>query len=205
MLACLLLLGACASPTISADYRPPPDKQVGLAAGSMTYTHQGNYYRVFVRKVDSAERFRFEVTDGAIKTIGGWLSSEGPELGVRGQPFVTELPAGDYEITGWGAGFGATRGVVELVVGIPFTVESGKTIYLGNFHFAGRWMPFGIGSMSVTLKSEGARDIPVITKQFPALAIVPLRTTVAPGIQLRLVGGYGQITDPPRIYEPMRP
>ena len=117
---------------------------------------------------------------------------------------MTELPAGQYVITGWFVSTGSIHEFAELVVGFPFTIEAGKRVYLGNFDFVGRLKPFG-RSMKATLKSEAARDIPVIKKHFPVLATVPVRATIAPDIKLPLIGGYGQISDPPEIYVPMTP
>ncbi len=205
VLACLLL-SACASTTISSDYKLPPDRRVGLAAGSITFDSMRGKYRVFVENVDSGGGFRFEIGESQVTPIALFSSITDEDLKIYGRPFATELPAGKYKITGWGVAAGAIRATSGLVVGVPFTVEAGKTTYMGNFHFVGRLMPFTGGSMTATLKDEAARDIPVLKKRFPIIATtVPIRVAVVAGTELPLIGGYGKIADPVQVYAPVAP
>jgi hypothetical protein len=192
-------LTGCASPTISNDYKLPSDRHVGLAAGSITYSGSRGLYRVYLVNVDTGQRFRFEIGSSSATPVNLFTSAKDEDLGVDGRPFATELPAGRYHITGWGAAAGAVRASAGLVVGVPFTVEAGKSIYMGNFHFTGRLTPF-TGVVSAALKDEASRDVPVLKKRFPVLANVPLHGTLKSGTQLPLVGGYGRISDPAQVY-----
>jgi hypothetical protein len=177
-----LALASCAN--VSGDYKFDGTKQVGLAVGSITYeTSIGEYNVSAIRASDTALQGR---APGWFFKVGGRTFASIPqmndsELKARGGTFAVELPAGDYVLKRWFIRQGEWTYAAQRDIGIPFTVEAGKSIYLGNFHFD--------SNSEVTLRDEATRDLPVLRSRFSILSSAPLAIAVAPGTAIKKIGG----------------
>lgn len=89
--------------------------------------------------------------------------------------FVVDLPAGDYDITGWNIDNGLKTYITPRQwVPARFTIQAGKATYIGNIH-----MGIAVGQNVFTihiiaggwafLHDERARDIPVLKQRYPTL------------------------------------
>jgi hypothetical protein len=111
--------------------------------------------------------------------------SRGEEPKQRGGGFAVAMPEGDYIIVGWRVEQGQMVSRSTRAIGIPFRVESGKALYLGNLHFDAHWE-------DVQLRDRAERDLPLLRNRYPALASAPLSSTIAPGISIGLGGEHAR-------------
>ena len=204
--ACALLLAACATPNIPADYSLDKAVKSGVAAGSITYEGGHASYRLHI--VSKTSDTDYLVEHGSAQTLNLKLAFKGeainPALQKRGSTFAVELPAGGYIIKSWHISQGAANVTSTAPTGIEFEVEAGKAIYLGNFHFKetsrlGR----AVTGSQLTLSDQSTRDLPAVRSAFPNLASTPFSQSLATGTVIEHVGGEsnGQIAIP--IFIPM--
>lgn len=109
--------------------------------------------------------------------------SRGEAPAQRGGGFAVALPVGDYVISGWRVEQGQMISRSTAAIGIPFRVEAGKAVYLGNVHFDADWA-------DVRLRDRAERDLPLLEARFQALASTPMASTIAPGASVALGGEH---------------
>ncbi|WP_444924438.1 hypothetical protein ACJJH9_04395 [Microbulbifer sp. DLAB2-AF] len=87
--------------------------------------------------------------------------------GLRGNVYVSELEAGEYEIYSWQSNSGMASFWSSNNFSTKFTVEPGKPIYLGAFHFQRR-SGFGatILNMDVLYRNMAERDLEIAKSKF---------------------------------------
>jgi len=123
------------------------------------------------------------------------------EPGLRGQVFVIELPAGDYEFTSWGVSSGYATISPKQNFSIPFGLPEGTAIYAGNFHFE-RQSGFGatVTGVKVSHHNQTQRDLGIAKTKIPSLASmdIELAMDTAPSMD-SLYGGNSTSFDVPPI------
>lgn len=192
---CLLAtLAGCATSNIDDDFSLDKATASGVAAGTITYTGDYAAYILHIVSVTTGKTYRVE--HGSSQTLNPVLAFKGepahPLLGKTGSPFAVELPAGSYEIRTWQVSQGPSNIGPAETLGLKFDVESGKAIYLGNYHFriSGRMMRLATAAR-VNLVDEAQRDVPVLQEVFPALKTAPLTMALAPQTRIENIGGLG--------------
>ena len=111
--------------------------------------------------------------------------SRGQEPKQRGGGFAVEMREGNYIIVGWRVEQGQMVSRSTQAIGIPFRVESGKALYLGNLHFDAHWE-------DIRLRDRAERDLPLLKARFPALAAAPVASTITPGVSIELGGEHNR-------------
>lgn len=208
LITLIATLGAwgCSQPNIKSDYVVAAATTSGVVTGSITYE---GAYGAYILHLIGPEGRKYRISHGEpqtfnlVKAIGG--EGENALLGRSGSPFAVELPAGDYRVESWQISSGAANVWSEQPTNLAFRVSPRQAIYLGNFHFfvTDTFMR-NPKSAVVTLKDERTRDLAAVRSAFPALANVPVTTTLAPGTVLERVGGSsrGRIQITP-VYMPI--
>jgi hypothetical protein len=198
-------LVAC-STNISPDFKLPASPTSGLIVGSITYTGVIGARQILIQNTTTGKFTRLEV--GQAQTLNPFARPDvDVDLNEVGGTFATELATGSYVIGPWYIRQGPGLVSSATPIGIPFVVESGKTIYLGNFHFV-QTSRFGLGtgSAEVTLEEKAARDLPVLKKRYPVLETTPLTSTIGPNTKIVGVGGVSsrRFTDLGPIFVPVK-
>jgi hypothetical protein len=185
----MLLLSACTSTNIPKEYKLPENSNVGLAVGTITYTGSIGAYRILVTNESNTIKYRFEI--GQVQWDPFSEGEFDKDLGMKGKPFATELPAGNYILSHWLIAQGASTTMSKEPISIPFTIEAGKPIYLGNFHFT-KTSNFGLGGTKtalVTLEDKANRDLPILNKRYPSINLNPTMRSIAPDSKIENIGG----------------
>jgi hypothetical protein len=155
------LLGACA-PTAN-EVRP--DKALDLSsqgAVALSFTSVGIPYLhglyLFYTPAAGGE----EVGMAAYGTDSPGYWSDYYQDVEKGRLAVLQLAPGDYRFTRWSAnagGLGGTRSIdPEDPFNIPFTVEAGKILYLGNLHLTSHDVSKVTSSYASTRHQLSVRD-----------------------------------------------
>lgn len=199
-----LLLAACATANVNPEYRLKADAAEGVITGSVSYSGRYSGYRVYYRRVGGEELGYFEIgTGNALLPIVE--KGDFAIRGLRGTVFAAQLPAGEYEMHRWIVSSGASTVTSTVPFSISFTVDSGKLVYLGNFHFT-TTSTMGLTVTGARLSHRDAveRDLPVFQKKFPGLAETPMAYAIEKGAERNNVGGssFARIVIP--IYVPVR-
>jgi hypothetical protein len=166
---CLLLCG-CATDRVHSNYR-------GADAGDLVYSvawREPVGFVLFFKKFGQpsyGNEFGVLAGDGAIMVDDGVLGRPMDFRGDgEGQVQIQHLEPGKYEIytfnitKGWGLG-GTQTTMPSKDFSIPFTVEAGKALYIGEFMLVHG--PSDSPQFIVSDKHE--RDIPIAQKQDPNL------------------------------------
>lgn len=187
----LLIVGACSN--VPANYQYDPQRSAGLAVGSIT--HDGNFgqYGFEVRAQASGKRTYINVGEPMAMPPFSRLTDD--DLKAKGGTFAVELPAGEYRISGWRFVQGSRTLNATEPVDIPFSVEPGKAIYLGNIHFGKGW--------KVALRENSTRDLPVLTARYPVLAASAVVSGIATGTNIENIGGTYATTFAAPLYVPL--
>jgi hypothetical protein len=202
------VLAGCAASNIGGDYVLDSKHGTGVVAGTITYFGSYASYRLHIANEQSNQTYRIEHGDS--QTLNPLLAFKGeainPALQRTGSAFAVELPAGTYAVRSWQVSQGAANVWSTAPTGVQFTVQPGKAIYLGNFHFkeTSRVMRAVTGA-SVSLNDETTRDIPALTKSFPSLRSTPITQSLEAGTRIDSIGGKsdGRISVPIPIFVPV--
>ena len=190
LLASAFLL-ACTTNT-SKDYRLPDSPTIGLATGSITYSGALGQRAVQFENITTRKKYTVKV--GVASTMNPFAKPEiDPDIETIGGLFAIELPTGQYKISSWLVTQGSWFISPTSKIDIPFSVEPGASIYLGNFHFEETSRRFlGSGSAEVTLQSKAPRDMKALAKQFTVLKDIPIKRALSDNVKLERVGGYSE-------------
>lgn len=187
-LACACLAGpASAGERVHEGYKGPDAGVLIFSSGSIG---EESNFKLFYRKIGAPSGYRGFGGDGSIYYDTTSLFTARPadfKGHEEGQVATTRLEPGNYEVYSYeiyaagGAGT-LTWGPAHGDFSIPFTIETGKATYIGDF--AGiRLTGKGFFGAKVTagglivVKDEQARDIPVAQKQMPDLPPVTVSVT----------------------------
>jgi hypothetical protein len=133
----LLGLGACATASVPTDQELRPSETEGLLLFSVS--QQGwriAEVTVSFRDSDGKNARRVQTADDFIGTA--WKENGGFDFlssGGGGNLFALKLPPGDYEIHRWSVGTGTAVYYPSSDFSLPFSIESGKSTYMGDFNF----------------------------------------------------------------------
>jgi len=208
-LVVLLILGTlngCANPNVPQDYKLSSQQPVGLAVGSITFTGGMSLFRVLLQAKTTQKTYFAEV--GQSQTVNVFKAFQPPEvnelLGLPGGLFAIQLPAGQYQLTGWRVSQGMASFTPSRREAIDFQIEAGKATYLGNLHFIETSKAFlATTGIEVTLQDKRARDLPALEKQFPTIASNPVAIALAEGTKYEHFGSAGQRRIDVPLFVPM--
>ena len=171
------LLSACAN--VSSDYKFDDKKAVGIVIGSITYESGLGLYRVVVTPENGDKTYFLQAGSGDWYPF---VKTTDEDLQAKGDTFAVELPAGKYVIKSWQVRQGARTANSSMPIGIPFSVEAGKAIYLGSFNWSPDWE-------NISLRDKSGRDLPIIKKRFPFLEQTPLTAAITNDAKIDGLGG----------------
>jgi hypothetical protein len=177
--ALFLLLAACATGNVRQNFSMEKAKAQGhgLLVGSYSVSAYDSSYPAYMKffyeplgtpKGPHMNIPHFDANSGCDNLYEG----DSDFSDVCAHLFVIDLPAGDYEMTGWSVENDLhVHFYANPWTPAKFTIQAGKSTYVGNIHmgilsgpnvwgFAGAW-PF--------LHDERARDIPVLERKYPAI------------------------------------
>lgn len=179
------LLAACTT-NVSRDYRLDPQKAEGLVVGSISYESGIGRFVLEAKGRGASKRYDMQFGCPVWPCMGSdndadFSRDQAPKQ--RGGGFAVAMPEGDYIIVGWRVEQGQMVSRSTQAIGIPFRVESGKALYLGNLHFDAHWE-------DVRLRDRADHDLPLLQARFPALAAAPVSSTITPGVSIELGGEH---------------
>jgi hypothetical protein len=185
----LALSGCWATTDTPARWKQLPPEQASSVFGTITAEMGGpsgplSRYMIHFRNIDTREESFLSVNPGMD-------SSGDPELYERrrtsGAFFDITLPPGRYEFYDvWmvaATGFGSTEYRSREPFSVPFTIEPGKTHYIGEiraYPVVGRnvfGMSLAAGGYFV-LRDQEARDTRILLKRRAVPAVAPVRNLV---------------------------
>ncbi|WP_230182093.1 hypothetical protein [Aquabacterium sp. CECT 9606] len=173
----IAVLSACVN--VPSDYKFDDKKVVGVVIGSITYESGLGLYRVLVTPENGDKTYFLQAGSGDWYPF---VKNTDEDLQAKGDTFAVELPTGKYVIKSWQVRQGARTANSSMPIGIPFSVEAGKAIYLGSFNWSPDWE-------NVSLRDKSNRDLPIIKKRFPFLERTPLALAITNGAKIDGLGG----------------
>jgi hypothetical protein len=204
-LATTLVLFGCATQSVDSSYVLNSQSGDGVITGSISYAGRFSGYGIFYKNLATGETGRLQI--GESQALLPPRKSEFEDPHVVGMVFAVKLPAGDYEVFRWTVGSGIANVSSIAPFEIKFKVEPGKLAYIGSFQFK-QTSSLGLTVTGVNLayKDAASRDLTIMRKKFPNLAIVPLSSLIAEGTDIEDVGGSStaRFTSPTFIRPPMR-
>ena len=178
LILCCLLSSCSTTRGIPRDFKLNPSGTDGLVIGTITYSSFTGSYNVGWSSPDRKAVFWAGVGFANWPPLGPEFDDD---LKAKGGTFATVVPAGTYAIRGWRIQQGMTIYAPSSPIAVPFTVEPGKTTYIGNFHFA--------KSDVVSLEDRSPRDLPILRSRYEAVSNSPLAFSIAPGTKIESLGG----------------
>ena len=186
-----LVLSGCATTSVPANYAPSENSGKGVVVTSITYSGRYAGYSVMYASSDGKTTGKFMVGKGMV-LIPYFPDMDFEEKGMKGEVVVAELPAGQYEINGWHVSSGYASIRPASPVQVRFTVEPGKKVYLGSFHFEQtRSMGLTVTGVKVGFADQEVRDMNVVAKKYPGVASSPSGGTVPQRTTIDALGGGG--------------
>lgn len=133
-MAAVTLLAGCMTPAGSAKYAvTTPDPARGIVVGTVferaVFTPHGVYFYIVTPEGEKIMLTR-DVVAGQARF---W--NEPPKVPKgAGTTFSLQLPPGKYQITGWALNYGTynRKNSEAFATPVEFTVQAGKTIYIGR-------------------------------------------------------------------------
>ena len=155
------LLQACAvqPKNIARDFALSEASETGVVIGSITYTGGYSGYSVFFKAKEGEKDFKVQ-TGAGITLLPVWPEGDFGHIGLKGDLFAIELPAGDYSFHSWGVSSGLAHISPTAPFAIRFVVKPGQAIYIGNFNFdQTARMGLTVTGVSVSYSDQLARDL----------------------------------------------
>jgi hypothetical protein len=186
-------MSAC-STNIGAGYKIPASPNVGLAAGSLTYTGMLGERILLIENTKTKEKFAAAV--GVASTIIPFQTpSVDSDINDIGGLFALELPAGPYNVSLWIIHQGQMRLRPTEAFTLPFEVKAGSSVYLGNYHIEQTETGFlRTSKAEMTVQSKAARDIPALKKRFPVFQSIPITEALAENTRIEKLGSESRRT-----------
>jgi hypothetical protein len=198
-----LALGSCAATNVGSDYKVTPQSSEGVVTGSVTYGGDYSAYRVHYRQVGGGKSGTFQT--GAAMVLLPVPDPGDFQGGGRGTVFAAALPPGEYEVYRWTLGSGYASASSTAPFSIRFSVEPGKLVYLGNFHFVQTSrMGLTVTGARLVYRDALARDLPVLKRKFPGLAETPVARAVDPATVVTDLGGNSDVRISVPVFVPSR-
>ena len=176
-----LLFAAClftSCANVPSSYKFDPANDEGLIVGSITYDGSIGLYIMVVSTPPAAPPPKIDVGYSMWPPLGP-LFDDG--LKTRGGTFAVKATPGTYSIRAWRIKQGYKISQSTSPIDIPFTVERGKTSYIGNLHFSEHW--------EVSLRDRSERDLPVLQSRYEVLKSAPLAYTITKDTDIKGLGG----------------
>jgi hypothetical protein len=163
-----------------------PAEQLGLLAGSFGTLKSERRFsgsRLLIRHVTTGQTAAFEFHGGGFLVASDQADFNKSES--RGTVFTMKLPAGSYEIYGFGlfqsGAFGGWYGSMREF-SVPFAIEPGKVTYVGEYIL--RRTPGGnveglnaIGASTgayLEFEDQQVRDLAIARQKWPDFAAAPV-------------------------------
>lgn len=199
-----LWLGGCAtSSNLGADHVLDPAGTKGLLVASITHAGQLSAYNVYYRQVPDGVEGRLRSGQGMVLIP---LPDAGDFQDRSGHLVTAELPAGEYEVHGWGidSGYAHVRSTGQ--VSIRFLVEPGRAVYLGNFDFTPTSkLGATITGAEVVYREAMDRDLAAFRKKHPRLAATPVTALLEKGASHARLGSAGSTRFNMPLLSPVKP
>lgn len=184
----VLALASCAN--ISEDFAFDAAKDTGVVIGSISYESGYGRYMLTAKEKSTGKPVSFGFGCTLVPCFTGsddqrFSKNETPQQ--RGGGFAVEVPAGEYQITGWLVLQGQKRSFSTMPIDLAVTVAKGKASYIGNLHFDADWE-------NVQLRDKAERDLPILREEYEVLRSAPLAFSIAAGTRIEHLGGDGYQT-----------
>ncbi len=177
-LVTVFCLTSCATSNVARRYTGPVDASKGVVIGSVSRTNvQGGAGIAFAwRSMSSSLSGKVNSESGPMRGLFSEMFFKEVELngeGTKGEVFVIELPAGEYEFFKNSFSQGNYFMTSTNPFSIPFKVVGGEIIYIGeiNVHRGN----------CIRVRDKSSRDISVARKQYPSLKLSNAKVMVSAG------------------------
>lgn len=183
------ILTACISPTASVDksFSLDPNSQNGLLVGSVKYKGLLSGYKVYFRGLNNNQTGYFEAGKGMLLIP---ILPPSDFSNINGKLQVTELPAGDYEISRWSVSSGYANLSKTQPFSIRFKIEPGKATYIGSFLFSvTETAGLTVTGVKVDFEDRYSEDITVLKGKYPNLSNIKIFMGLEPSASKQNIGG----------------
>lgn len=135
LLLVLVLEGCALQPkNLAQDFALSEASETGVVIGSVTYTGGYSGYSVLFKSNDRDQPLKVQTGAGAT-ILPAWPKGDFGDIGMKGDLFAFEQPAGTYTFYSWNVSSGAAHINATAPFGISFVVKPGQAVYVGNFNF----------------------------------------------------------------------
>ena len=183
------LLWGCATPTASvgASYSLDSNSANGLLVGSVKYSGLLSGYKVYFHGLDNDASGYFEAGKGIMLNP---IPPKSDFRGVNGVLQVTELPAGNYEISRWGVTSGYAHISQTQPFSIKFKIEPGKATYIGSFVFSvTKKMGLTVTGVNVDFKESYSEDVGILRQKYLGLEHAEIYMGLESNLLKKDIGG----------------
>lgn len=186
-----LTLSGCATRDIPASYQFSPASGRGVVLASLTFNgaeYGAMSYRLRhlgTRQVTVLPVAQSDPQKPDNIPAGKWTPE--PGFALHGRLAAVELPAGEYQVEGWGMQVGTRILSSTKVLEETFKVTPGRPVYIGNLHTLFR----GNGRYVTLRVDERQRDLALAAKHFPAIQVASLTYDIQLPAALRDAQGSG--------------
>ena len=205
LLLAWLLQGCALQPkNISSDFALSEASEAGVMIGSITYTGGYSGYSVFFKAKEGEQIFEVQ-TGAGITLLPVWPEGDFGDIGLKGDLFAIELPAGDYNFYSWGVSSGLAHINPTAPFTIRFVVKPGQAVYTGNFNFhQTARMGLTVTGVSVSYSDWLERDVGLFRARYDKVEIGRINRGIEEGLIQNALGGGGSTRfDPPVIFIPV--
>ena len=157
---------------VNKGYQFPVEKNEGVLLASITQAGFGARTAIsstyYFRNIETGKKHRISISPSLLPGLG----SNSDFSSDYGKVVAVSLPAGSYEFNSWRASNNQVALTPGYLLPVGFTIEKGKSTYVGNIYAQMRSMKnlFGIsvlGDVEVFFLDKLQRDLPVITSLYP--------------------------------------
>lgn len=205
LLLVLALQGCALQPkNLPQDFALSEASETGVVIGSVTYAGGYSGYSVLFNANDSERLFKVQTGAGAT-LLPAWPKGDFGDIGMKGDLFAIELPAGNYTFHSWNVSSGIAHINPTAPFGISFVVKPGQAIYVGNFNFEQtRRLGLTVTGVSVSFSDQFRRDMTLFRFKYQNVELGSINRGVEDGLFRDALGGEGSTYfDPPVIYIPV--
>lgn len=170
LIGCCLLAG-CAVQNISPSYNFSSSSGKGVLLASLTFS--GNEYGLMQYHVRSlfGQSNSIDLAANPTNMVLDWgIGSTNVGNGLTGRVIAIELPAGEYEFSGWMMSSRARALTSTKNLDFKFKIVPGKAVYAGSFHTQLFNDPKVAKVRYKTIRADlRSRDLEIVRKRFPTI------------------------------------
>lgn len=185
----VLVLAACATPSVPSDFKLNADSEKGLLIGSITYQGRYSAYQVLYRSDDGKTVGHVQTGEGVV-LIPYFPKGDFGVIGQKGDLFAIELPPGEYTFNSWRISSGNATVTPVNDFDIGFEIRPGSALYMGNFNFR---QTHGLGltvtGAVVTYSDQFDRDMDLFKKKYENLEVENIYKGLEDNFAAEMLGG----------------